>query len=59
MIPYIILTVGICMLVFGIILYIKDVSMLYTWLDERFAWAIFALFGTSFIVHALIYILAK
>lgn len=59
MIPYIVLTIGICMIAFGVILYIKDVSMICTWLDERFAWSIFALFGASLIVHALIYILVK
>lgn len=55
MTPYIILTVGICIIVMGAILGIKD-HTLCDLFDGEYTWVIFGVFGLSLVVHSLIYI---
>jgi ribose/xylose/arabinose/galactoside ABC-type transport system permease subunit len=53
MIPYIVLTVGICFIFMGIVLWIKD----HLWInlfDCEYTWLVFKLFGLSLVVHSLI-----
>ena len=53
MTPYIVLTVGICLIVMGIILWIKD----HFWCDLfdcEYSWLVFKVFGLSLVVHSLI-----
>lgn len=53
MTPYIILTVGICLIVMGIILWIKD-HLCFNLFDGEYTWLVFKLFGLSLVVHSLI-----
>lgn len=53
MTPYIVLTVGICLIVMGIILWIKD-HLCFSLFDGEYTWLVFKLFGLSLIVHSLI-----
>ncbi|MBR4792659.1 MAG: hypothetical protein IK038_03235 [Bacteroidaceae bacterium] len=53
MIPYIVLTVGICIIVMGAILWIKE-NTLCTLFDGNYTWAVLGVFGLSLVVHALI-----
>lgn len=53
MTPYIVLTVGICLIVMGIILWIKD-HLCFSLFDGEYTWLVFKLFGLSLVVHSLI-----
>ena len=53
MTPYIVLTVGICLIVMGIILWIKD-HLCFNLFDGEYIWLVFKLFGLSLVVHSLI-----
>lgn len=53
MIPYIVLTVGICIIAMGVILWIKDNTMCRLF-DGDYTWAVLGVFGLSLAVHALI-----
>lgn len=53
MTPYIVLTVGICLIVMGIILWIKDHSW-FSVFDGEYTWLVFKVFGLSLVVHSLI-----
>ena len=50
---YIVLTVGICIIAMGAILWIKD-HTLCTLFDGEYTWAVLGVFGLSLVVHALI-----
>lgn len=53
MTPYIVLTVGICLIVMGIILWIKD-HLCFSVFDGEYTWLVFKVFGLSLVVHSLI-----
>ena len=53
MTPYIVLTVGICLIVMGIILWIKD-HLCFNLFDGEYTWLVFKVFGLSLVVHSLI-----
>lgn len=48
------ITFGICVILTGILLYIKDNK--FTCLDNEHAWTWFIAFGITVIIHALIYL---
>lgn len=53
MTPYIILTVGICLIFIGVVLWIKDHTC-FCLFDGEYTWLVFKLFGLSLVVHSLI-----